>query len=172
MDWTVKKRGRVTYYRKKTNDVFSDLVVEELDNGDLKIRFVGMTGALAATNELGLSEVASMDPTDEIPRVFDTWDMYVREAGLCGSLADLDFLEVHAFGAAPKHPNPIVDPEGYQAEKQRIRKAYHEAYARYWREKLPDNGLPARFTVYLEELPDTRASYELCATALLQRSLQ
>ena len=52
MDWEIKKRGRVTYYRKKSNDVFSDLVVEELDNGDLKIRFVGMTGALAATNEL------------------------------------------------------------------------------------------------------------------------
>ena len=48
MDWEIKQRGRVTYYRKKTNEVFSDLVVEELDNGDLKIRFVGMTGALAA----------------------------------------------------------------------------------------------------------------------------
>ena len=46
MDWNIKKRGRVTYYTKKTNEVFSDLVVEELDNGDLKIRFVGMTGAL------------------------------------------------------------------------------------------------------------------------------
>ena len=172
MDWIVKKRGRVTYYRKKTNEVFSDLVVEELENGDLKIRFVGMTGALAATNELGLDEVAIMDPTNEIPRVFDTWDMYVREAGICGSLADLDFLEVHSFGAAPKQPNPIVDPEGYQAEKQRIRQAYHKAYASYWKEKMPDNGLPARFTVYLEELPDTKASYELCATALLQRSLQ
>ena len=52
MDWIIKKRGRVTYYRKKSNELFSDLVVEELDNGDLKIRFVGMTGALAATNEL------------------------------------------------------------------------------------------------------------------------
>ena len=117
MDWIIKKRGRVTYYRKKTNEVFSDLVVEELDNGDLKIRFVGMTGALAATNELGLDDVASMDPTDEIPRVFDTWDLYVREAGICDSLADLDFLEVHSFGAAPKLPNPIVDPEGYNTSE-------------------------------------------------------
>jgi len=170
VDWEVRKRGRVTYYRKPTNDVFSDLVVEELDNGDLKIRFVGMTGALAATNELGLDDVASMDPAREIPRVFDTWDKYVRDAGVCESLADLDFLEVHSFGAAPKLPNPIVDPEGYQAEKQRIRKAYHQAYAAYWKENLPNNGLPARFTVYLEELPDVKASYELCATALLQRS--
>ena len=72
MDWEIKKRGRVTYYRKKTNDVFSDLIVETLDNGDLKIRFVGMTGALAATNELGLDEVARMDPEKKIPRIFDT----------------------------------------------------------------------------------------------------
>ena len=172
MDWEIKKRGRVTYYRQKTNEVFSDLVVEELDNGDMKIRFVGMSGALAATNELGLGDVASMDPTNEIPRLFDTWGMYVREAGICGGLSDLDFLEVHSFGAAPKQPNPIVDPEGYQEEKRRIRQAYREAYAKYWKEKLPDNGLPARFTVYLEELPDTEASYELCATALLQKSPQ
>ena len=50
MDWNIKKRGRVTYYTKKTNELFSDLVVEELENGDKKIYFVGMTGALAATS--------------------------------------------------------------------------------------------------------------------------
>ena len=72
MDWEIKKRGRVTYYRKKSNTVFSDLVVEELENGDLKIRFVGMTGAMAAKNELDLDDLASMDPTREIPRIFDT----------------------------------------------------------------------------------------------------
>ena len=124
MDWEVKKRGRVTYYKKKTNQLFSDLVVEELDNGDLKIRFVGMTGALAATNELELDDVARMDPQREIPRVFDTWDMYVREAGLCDSLADLDFLEIHSFGAAPKEPSPISDPAGFAEEKKRLRQAY------------------------------------------------
>ncbi|NKB66726.1 MAG: hypothetical protein GKR89_06685 [Candidatus Latescibacteria bacterium] len=169
MDWIVKKRGRVTYYTKKTNPLFSDLVVEELDNGDLKIRFVGMTGALAATNELQLDEVARMDPAREIPRVFDTWDMYVRQAGICQGLSELDFLEVHSFGAAPKEPHPLADPEGYGREKKRIRQAYSQAYASYWAEKLPDNGLPARFTVYLEELPDVEASYELSATALYQK---
>jgi enamine deaminase RidA (YjgF/YER057c/UK114 family) len=168
MDWEIKKRGCVTYYRKKTNTVFSDLVVEELENRNLKIRFVGMTGARAATNELGLDDLASMDPTREIPRVFDTWQMYVKEAGICDSLADLDFLEVHSFGAAPKTPNPIVDPEGYLAEKTRIRQAYHQAYSQYWQNNMPDSGLPARFTVYLEELPDVEASYELSATALYQ----
>ena len=169
MDWEIKQRGRVTYYRKKTNEVFSDLVVEELDNGDLKIRFVGMTGALAATNELNLDEVARMDPEHEIPRIFDTWEMYVRAAGICDSLAELDFLEVHSFGAAPKSPNPITEPEKYAAEKKRIRQAYAQAYASYWKEKMPENGLPVRFTVYLEELPDLDASYEFGAVALLQR---
>lgn len=169
MDWNIRKRGRVTYFTKKTNELFSDLVVEELDNGDRKLYFVGMTGALAATNELGLDQVARMDPEHEIPRVFDTWELYVREAGVCESLAELDFLEVHAFGAAPKAPNPAVDPEGFLAEKKRIRRAYSQAYAQYWKDKMPANGLPVRFTVYLEELPDAEASYEFGATALWQK---
>ena len=108
MDWEIKKRGRVTYYRKKSNDVFSDLVVEELDNGDLKIRFVGMTGALAATNELGLHDVAKMNPEREIPLIFDTWEMYLQKASICQSLAEVDFLEVHSFGAAPKAPKQLL----------------------------------------------------------------
>lgn len=169
MDWNIRKRGRVTYYTKKSNELFSDLVVEELDNGDRKLYFVGMTGALAATNELGLDQVARMDPEHEIPRVFDTWELYVREAGVCQSLAELDFLEVHAFGAAPKAPNPAADPEGFLAEKKRIRRAYSQAYAQYWKDKMPANGLPVRFTVYLEELPDAEASYEFGATALWQK---
>lgn len=170
MDWEIKKRGRVTYYCKKGGAVFSDLVVEELDNGDLKIFFVGMTGAIAATNELQLDDVASMDPEREVPRTFDTWEMYVREAGICDSLAELDFLEVHSFGGVPKKPNPLVDPEGYAAEKLRIRQAYYAAYGKYWKEKMPDNGLPVRFTVYLEELPDAEASYEFGAVALYQKN--
>ena len=172
MDWKITKRGRVTYYTQKTNSRFSDLVVEELENGDLTIHFVGMTGARAATNELGLGDVASMDPAREIPRLFETWAMYLREAGICESLADLDFLEVHSFGAAPKTPHPLADPAGYAAEKARIREAYSKAYADYWAENMPDNGLPVRFTVYLEELPDKESSYEMCATALYQRSLR
>lgn len=170
MDWVVKRRGRVTYYTKPTNRSFSDLVVEEQLNGDLKIHFVGMTGALAATHELGLDEVAEMDPEREIPRIFATWELYLREAGLCQSLAELDFLEVHSFGAAPKSPSPLADPAGYAQAKQRVRQAYGKAYADYWATHLPDNGLPARFTVYLEELPDAKASYEFGATALLQRA--
>ena len=77
---------------------------------------------------------------------------------------------MHSFGAAPKAPNSLVDPEGYAAEKKRIRAEYAQAYARYWKEKMPDNGLPVRFTVYLEELPDRDASYEFGAVGLLQKS--
>jgi hypothetical protein len=170
MDWEIKTRGRVTYYRKKSNALFSDLVVEALDNGDLKVRFVGMTGAIAASRELDLADIARMHPEKEIPRIFDTWELYLREAGICQSLAEVDFLEVHSFGAAPKAPNALVDPEGYAAEKSRIRREYAEAYASYWRTKMPDNGLPVRFTVYLEELPDKDASYEFGAVGLVQKA--
>ena len=117
-----------------------------------------------------LEDVAKMHPTLEIPRIFDTWEMYLIEAEICESLAEVDFLEVHSFGAAPKTPNALVDPEGYAEEKNRIRREYSEAYAAYWKEKMPDNGLPVRFTVYLEELPDKEASYEFGAVGLVQRS--
>jgi enamine deaminase RidA (YjgF/YER057c/UK114 family) len=51
-----------------------------------------------------------------------------------------------------------------------MREAYSKAYAQYWAERMPDNGLPARFTVYLEDLPNAKASFEISGTALLQRS--
>ena len=158
-----KQRGRVTYYTREGNRTFSDLVTEELDNGDLRIHFVGMTGG---------STVGHQDPEKEIPVLFDIWEGYLKEAGICASLSELDFLEMHAFGAAPKAPSPIADPEGYVRERQRIRQAYAKAYVRYWAEKMPENGLPVRFTVYLEDLPDSKASYELSGTALYQRSLK
>ena len=158
-----KQRGRVTYYTSEENKTFSNLVTEELDNGDLKIHFVGMTGG---------STVGHQDPEKEIPVLFDIWEGYLREAGICDALSELDFLEMHAFGAAPKAPSPISDPEGYARERRRIREAYAKAYSEYWAEKMPDNGLPVRFTVYVEDLPDGKASYELAATALYQRSLR
>ena len=155
-----KQRGRVTYYTREGNQTFSDLVTEELDNGDLRIHFVGMTGG---------STVGRQDPEEEIPVLFDIWEGYLKEAGICESLSELDFLEMHAFGAAPKAPSPVSDPEGYARERQRVRQAYAKAYVRYRADKMPDNGLPVRFTVYLEDLPDSKASYELAATALYQR---
>ena len=154
-----KERGRVTYYTAEGNRWFSNLVTEELDNGDLQIYFGGVTG----------SGAESEGPEGEIPVCFDRFERALQEAGICDSLAEVDFLEIHSFGTAPKSPNPVVDPEGYAKAKVEMREAYSKAWARYWEENLSDNGLPARFTVYVEDLANIRASYEIAGTALLQR---
>ena len=74
--------------------------------------------------------------------------------------------------ALPKAPNPLVDPLGYAAEQDRLRKAYADAYRAYFRDNLPENGVPARFTVHLVDVPDKAASYEFYGTALYQKALQ
>lgn len=113
-----------------------------------------------------------MDPETEIPLVFQSWESWLKEAGICNSLADIDFIEIHAFGCQPKSPNPLVDPVGYAKEQQRLREAYAKAYRNYFKEHLPDNGVPARFTVHLVDVPDQAASYEFYGTALYQKALQ
>ena len=113
-----------------------------------------------------------MDPHQEVALVFRCWEKWVVEAGICSSLQDLDFIEMHAFGAQPKTPNILADPAGYAAEQDRLRKAYAEAYAAFFADNLPDNGVPCRFTVHLIDFPDKAASYEFYSTALLQRALQ
>jgi hypothetical protein len=170
--FTVKKRGKLTYYSQGERPVLSSLVTEELSDGDLKISFAGLTGGNSAKNVLGLDELMTMDPTREIPLVFACWERWLQEAGICDSLRDVDFIEIHAFGCQPKSPNPLVDPTGFAREQDRLRKAYSEAYAGYFATYLPDNGVPARFTVHVVDVPDTAASYEFYGTALLQRSLQ
>jgi hypothetical protein len=87
-------------------------------------------------------------------------------------LKDVDFIEIHAFGCQPKSPNPLVDPLGYAAEQDRLRKAYAEAYKGFFRDYLPENGVPARFTVHLVDVPDKAAAYEFYGTALYQKALQ
>jgi hypothetical protein len=144
MAFNVKRRGKVTYYYEGETPVLSSLVVETLPDGDLKIHFL----------------------------VFECWERWLREAGICASIADVDFLEIHAFGAQPKTPNPLADPLGYAQEQDRLRKAYAAAYASFFRERCPNNGVPARFTVHLIDFPDKAASYEFYGTALYQRSLQ
>jgi hypothetical protein len=64
-----------------------------------------------------------------------------------------------------------VDPAGYAAELERLRKSYAEGYRNFFATYLPDNGVPARFTVHLLDVPDKAASYEFYSTALLQRAL-
>ena len=171
MAFKVKKRGKLTYYYEGERPVLSALVTEEQPDGDLKIHFAGLTGGYSAKGVLGLDELVTMDPHREIPLVFRCWEKWLVEAGICGSLADVDFIEIHAFGCQPKAPNLLTDPAGYAAEQARLRKAYAEAYAAFFAEHLPDNGVPARFTVHVVDVPDQAASYEFYGTALYQRSL-
>ena len=171
MAFKIKKRGKLTYHYEGETPVLSSLVVEEQPDGDLKLYFAGLTGGYSAANILGRDEVVFMDPEREIPLVFECWEKWLREAGVCNSIAEVDFIEVHAFGCQPKSPNPLVDPAGYAKEIERLRQAYFNAYSKFFREHCPDNGLPARFTVHVVDVPDRAASYEFYGTALYQKGL-
>jgi hypothetical protein len=172
MAFNIKKRGKLTYYYHGDTPVLSALVTEEVGDGDLKIYFSGLTGGYSAKGVLELDTLVTMEPEQEIPLVFKSWERWLQEAGICKSLRDVDFVEVHAFGCQPKSPNPLVDPVGYAKEQERLRKAYAEGYRNLFRDYLPENGVPARFTVHLVDVPDTAASYEFYSTALYQRALQ
>jgi hypothetical protein len=172
MAFNVKKRGKLTYYYQGEHPVLSSLVTEEQADGDLKIYFAGLTGGYSAKNVLGLDELVTMDPHREIPLVFRSWELWLQEAGICQSLRQVDFIEMHAFGCQPKSPSPLSDPAGYAAEQERLRKAYAEAYQAFFRDQLPENGVPARFTVHLIDVPDKAASYEFYSVALYQKKLQ
>jgi len=66
----------------------------------------------------------------------------------------------------------LVDPLGFAEEQKRLRSEYATGYSNFFRDYLPDNGVPARFTVHLVDVPDTAASYEFYSTAIYQKSLQ
>ncbi len=170
MAFNVKKRGKLTYYYGGDRPVLSALVTEEQPDGDLKIHFAGLTGGHSAKGVLGLDDLVTMEPLKEIPLVFRSWERWLQDAGICESLQDIDFIEVHAFGCQPKSPNPLVDPAGFAAEQTRLRREYAEAYAGFFAEELPDHGVPCRFTVHLVDVPDTAASYEFYSVGLLQRN--
>ena len=172
MAFNVKKRGKLTYYYQGEQPVLSSLVTEEQLDGDLKIYFAGLTGGYSAKNVLNRDELVSMDPKREIPLVFKSWEHWLQEAGICDSLKDIDFIEIHAFGCQPKSPNPLVDPAGYAEAQDKLRREYAEGYRSFFADYLPDNGVPARFTVHLLDVPDKAASYEFYGTALYQRALQ
>jgi hypothetical protein len=170
MAFQVKKRGKITYYYTGDRPALSCLVTETLPDGDLKIYFAGLTGGYSAQDVLGLESVVRMEPEQEIPLVFASWEKWLQEARICDSLQAIDFLEVHAFGCQPKEPNPLVDPIGFAEEIKRLRAAYARGYAAYFAEHLPDHGLPARFTVHVVDVPDQAASYEFYSVGLLQRN--
>ncbi|MDQ3614036.1 MAG: hypothetical protein M3412_06870 [Chloroflexota bacterium] len=170
MAFNVKKRGKLTYYYQGDRPVLSALVTEDQPDSDLRIHFAGLTGGYSAKGVLGLDELVSMDPHREIPLVFRSWEKWLQEADIARSLREIDFIEMHAFGCQPKSPNPLTDPAGFAAEQQRLRAAYAEAYAGYFAEHLPENGVPCRFTVHLVDVPDGAASYEFYSVGLLQRT--
>ena len=171
MAFNVKKRGRITYYYGGEHPTLSALVTEELDNGDLKIYFAGLTGGYSAKGVLGLDELVRMEPKREVELVFRCWEKWLQEAGICDSISKIDFIEVHAFGAQPKDVNPIAEPQKYHEEQQRIYKEYAEAYSGFFRDHMPDTGVPARFTVHVVDFPDKAASYEFYGVGLYQKSL-
>ena len=169
MAFTVKKRGKLTYYYEGERPVLSALVTEEQPDGDLKIYFAGLTGGYSAKGVLGRDELVSMDPAREVPLVFQSWEKWLKDAGVCQSLKDVDFIEIHVFGCMPKSPSLLTDPAGYHAERERLHQAYNKAYGDFFASYMPENGVPARFTVYLIDVPDKAASYEFYGTALLQK---
>ena len=171
MAFSVKTRGKLTYYYNGDSPTLSALVTEQLPDGDLKIYFSGLTGGYSAKGVLEREELVTMDPEREVPLVFQSWEHWLKEAGICNSLPEIDFIEIHAFGCRPKSPDPLVDPEGYAAELERLRTAYAKAYSGFFRDNLPDHGVPARFTVNVVDVPDKAASYEFYGTALLQKSM-
>ena len=171
MPFNVKKRGKLTYYYNGDAPVLSSLVTEEQSDGDLKIHFAGLTGGYSAKAALDLAALVEMEPLKEIPLVFQSWEHWLQEASICDSLKQIDFIEVHAFGCQPKSPNPLVAPRGFAAAQAQLKKDYAEAYRSFFRDYLPDNGVPARFTVHLVDVPDKAASYEFYSTALYQKSL-
>jgi hypothetical protein len=170
MAFQIKRRGKLTYYYRADRPVFSFVVTEALPDGDLRVYLAGLTGGESATRNLGLADLATMDPDREIPRVFQTWEAWLKEAGVCDAITALDFVEMHVFGCQPKSPHPLADPAGYAAEVARLRQAYGRAYAAFFRDHLPEHGLPVRFTVHVIDVPDPAASYEFYTTALLQRA--
>jgi hypothetical protein len=128
--FNVKQRGKLTYYFEGERPVLSSLVTEELPGGDLKISFAGLTGGYSAKTILGRDELVAMDPEREIPLVFQCWEQWLREAGICDSLRDVDFIEIHAFGCQPKSPNPLTDPAGFAEEQQRLRRGLRGLFRR------------------------------------------
>jgi len=110
MPFKIKRRGKLTYYYEADDPVLSNLVVETLPDGDMRICFSGLTGGYSAAGILGLDEVPHMDPDVEIPLVFQCWELWLQEAGICDSIADVDFIEVHAFATQPKSARTWTRP--------------------------------------------------------------
>lgn len=171
MAFNVKERGRLTYYYGGDHPTLSALVTEKLNGGDLRIYFAGLTGGHSARGILERDELVTMEPSVEVELVFRCWEKWLQQAGICDSIARIDFVEVHAFASQPKVPDPRLDPEGYLAEQQRLYKEYAEAYSGFFRDHMAHTGVPSRFTVHVVDFPDKAASYEFYSVGLYQPGL-
>ena len=56
-----------------------------------------------------IDQLISMKPSQEVEMVFRYWEKRLKEVGICESIGEIDFLEIHAFGAQPKDVNPVVE---------------------------------------------------------------
>lgn len=171
MAFQIKKRGKLTYYSHGDKPTLSALVTQDEGDGILRIHFAGLTGGHSSTGILGLDQVHTMTPSIEVELVFRCWEKWLQEAEICNSIGQIDFVEVHAFAAQPKSPNPLVDPGGFAAEQQRLYGEYAEAYSNFFYNHMPDCGVPSRFTVHVVDFPDKAASYEFYSVGLYQPSL-
>ena len=171
MSFRVKRRGKLSYYYSGDKPVLSALVSEDLGDGDLRIHFAGLTGGHSARGILGLDELHTMNPAVEVDLVFRCWEKWLLDAGICDSISKIDFVELHAFAAQPKTPNPMLEPQRFADEQQRLYNEYAEAYGSFFQENMPESGLPARFTVHVVDFPDKAASYEFYSVGLYQKSL-
>ena len=142
--------------------MLSSLVTEEQPDGDLKIYFAGLTGRLFGQGRPRAGRIGhAWTRIREIPLVFQCWEKWLRDAGIC------DSLKRRRLHRDPRVwlPAQIAQPAGRSRSAMRrsidrLRKAYAEAYQAFFRDYLPDNGVPARFTVHLMDVPDKAASYE------------
>ena len=171
MPFNVKKRGKLTYYYHGDKPVLSGLVTEAEGYGNLRIHFAGLTGGHSSTSILDLDQTHTMTPAVEVELVFRCWEKWLQEAGICGSIAQIDFIELHAFAAQPKSPNPWLNPQGFADEQQRLYQEYADAYSNFFHEHMPECGVPARFTVHVVDFPDKAASYEFYSVGLYQQGI-
>jgi hypothetical protein len=165
--FSIKRRGKVTYHSEGEHPVLSALVIEEHPDGDPKISSSGLTGGHLARSVLGPDELVMMDPLRQVALVFCCGEKWLRDASICESLADVDFLEVHAFGRSRRSPTRWSIP---LAMRRTDGHCLPRSVRRVFPGNLSDNGLPARFTVHVIDVPDRAASYESYATALVQRA--
>ena len=172
MPFKIKKRGKLTYYFEADAPVLSNLVVETLPDGDLRICFSGLTGGYSAAGILGLDDIPHMDPEVEIPLVFQCWELWLQEAGICDSIAEVDFIE----GARLRPPSPSRPARTW------IRPATKPSWnacaaptlapiATISESTVPRTACRPASRCMSSDVPDQAASYEFYATALVQRGL-